>query len=120
MSSYPFKNIIGIFLIFAFSLHGIAIEIGAAYFYAHGPVTDHVTQFEDHFDGIRKMLSPCATYEYIVDSPTNTPESTQYYFLTQYALAPTVIARNTDEPTPCNNDTINLGNGITLCKKGSQ
>jgi hypothetical protein len=96
-----------------------------------------VASFEDRFQALRKALPSHSVVGYASDNPTNDASAIAEFYLTQYALAPTIVTSSLKESmvvvnyhTPqfdpaklrAQHLTLiqNFGNGVLLCRNDAQ
>jgi hypothetical protein len=96
-----------------------------------------VGSFEDRFQSLRKALPAHSVVGYASDNPTNDVAALSEYYLTQYALAPTVVSFSPNESMVVVNNHAarpdlaklraqhltliqNFGNGVLLCRNDAR
>lgn len=95
---------------------------------------DIITQFEKRFERVKKILPKHGVVGYFTDKKFDAAVDTKYFYLTQYALSPVIVLRNTKQQLIvanvsesfnsfefCKNNNFhllsNFGNGIMLFSK---
>jgi hypothetical protein len=60
--------------------------------------TDEITMYENRFSGLLELLPKLGVVGYISDNIDNPDHDTKAFYLTQYAIAPTIVVREKNRP----------------------
>jgi hypothetical protein len=73
------------------------LDVITAYSYLRNSYAFGVPNFDARFEALHKSMHPRSVLGYVSDNPANNAQSQAEFYLTQYALAPTLVKATTEE-----------------------
>ena len=93
------------------------LDVISAYTYLRDTYAFGVPNFDSRFEALHKSMHPRSVLGYVSDNPANNAQSQAEFYLTQYALAPTLVKATTEEHFVVANFHTNSPNAAMLRAK---
>ena len=93
------------------------LDVITAYSYLRNSYAFGVPNFDARFEALHKSMHPRSVLGYVSDTPANNAQSQAEFYLTQYALAPTLVKATTEEHFVVANFHTNSPNAAMLRAK---
>ena len=93
------------------------LDVITAYSYLRNSYAFGVPNFDARFEALHKSMHPRSVLGYVSDNPANNAQSQAEFYLTQYALAPTLVKATTEEHFVVANFHTNSPNAAMLRAK---